>query len=79
MYTFIGVSFLAGTGIILLTTCLTWVFRKKCSKLDEEASKISEKSWKVLEEMLSIIKFIKINVLEKYFIRKVAEAKKAEE
>lgn len=71
MYNFIGISFLSGIGVMILTITLTFVFSKISIKANENVLKAKDERMKVTEEIFSIIRFIKINAFEKYFWQKL--------
>ena len=47
-------------------------------KLNEKSMKAKDKRMKVTEEMLDIIRYIKISAIEKFFYRKVDEKREKE-
>lgn len=61
MYNFIGISFLSGIAVMILTITLTFVFSKISIKANENVLKAKDKRMKVTEEIFNIIRFIKIN------------------
>lgn len=71
MYTFIGISFLSGIAVMVLTITLTFVFSKISIKANEKVLNAKDDRMKVTEEIFSIIRFIKINAFEKYFWQKL--------
>lgn len=71
MYSYIGVSFAFGMGTMILMIAVTFFLAKKISKVNEETLKRKDQRMKKTEELLDIIRFIKINALEKYFYHKV--------
>lgn len=77
MYTYIGVSFAFGMGTMIFMIALTFFLAKKISKVNEETLKRKDQRMKVTEEILDIIRFIKINALEKYFYKKLDEKREA--
>jgi ATP-binding cassette subfamily C (CFTR/MRP) protein 1 len=71
MYTYIGVSFGSGMATMLGMIALTFYLAKRISKVNENTLKAKDARMKVTEEILDIIRFIKINAIEKYFFRKL--------
>lgn len=71
MYSFIGISFLSGVAVMIMTITLTFVFSKISIKANESVLKAKDERMKVTEEIFSIIRFIKINAFEKYFWQKL--------
>ena len=71
MYNFIGVSFLSGVGVMLITIALTFVCAKISIKANEDVLKAKDERMKVTEEIFNIIRFIKVNAFEKYFWQKL--------
>lgn len=73
MYHFIGISFLAGTGVLIITTSLTYVSSRRSYRFNREILKKKDQRMRVTQELLDIIRYIKINSIEKYFYKKVDE------
>lgn len=71
MYSYIGVSFVFGMGTMILMIGVTFVLAKKIARVNETTLKRKDERMKNTEEMLNIIRFIKINAFEKYFYKKV--------
>jgi ATP-binding cassette subfamily C (CFTR/MRP) protein 1 len=71
MYNFIGVSFLSGIGVMLITIGCTFICSKISVKANENVLKAKDERMKVTEEIFSIIRFIKTNAFEKYFWQKL--------
>ena len=63
MYHFIGISFLAGVGVMLVTLTLTYLFQKKAYKYNSNILEKKDLRMKVTQEMLDIIRYIKINAI----------------
>ena len=63
MYHFIGISFLAGVGVMLVTLTLTYLFQKKAYKYNSNILEKKDERMKVTQEMLDIIRYIKINAI----------------
>jgi ABC-type multidrug transport system fused ATPase/permease subunit len=71
MYYFIGIAFLAGIGVMIFTIVCTYFFQKRVYRYNEEVLKKKDERMKVTQEMLDIIRYIKINSIEKFFYNKV--------
>jgi len=71
LYIYIGISFLVGIGIMIVLFFVTMIFTKIAAKGNDDLLKAKDARMKVAEEILHIIKFIKINVLEKHFYNKI--------
>lgn len=71
MYSFIGLSFLSGFGIIIIVMMCTFFASKIASKGNDVLLKKKDARLKVTEEIFNIIRFIKINAMEKFFFRKL--------
>jgi ABC-type multidrug transport system fused ATPase/permease subunit len=71
MYHFIGIAFLAGFGVLLLTIFTTYLTSRRTYRYNKELLKKKDERMKVTQEMLDIIRYIKINAIEKYFYEKV--------
>lgn len=78
MYSYIGVSFAFGMGTMILMIAITFFLAKRIAKVNEVTLKRKDERMKNTEEMLDIIRFIKINAFEKYFYRKVDQKRSAE-
>ena len=63
MYHFIGISFLAGVGVMLVTLTLTYLFQKKAYQYNSKILEKKDERMKVTQEMLDIIRYIKINAI----------------
>lgn len=61
MYSFIGVSFLAGIGIIILMGLFIFVNSTLNAKANEKLLKAKDKRMKVATEIFNLIRFIKVN------------------
>jgi ABC-type bacteriocin/lantibiotic exporter with double-glycine peptidase domain len=71
MYSFIGISFLSGLLVMILSMLFTFFLMKIQAKLNAKLSKAKDSRMKVTEEILSAIRFIKVNAYEKYFFNKL--------
>jgi ATP-binding cassette subfamily C (CFTR/MRP) protein 1 len=71
MYNFIGISFLSGVGVMVVTIFMTFVCAKISIKANENVLKAKDERMKVTEEIFNIIRFIKVNAFEKYFWQKL--------
>lgn len=78
MYNFIGISFLAGMGAMIFTISITYIVAKKSIKYNEEMLLVKDQRMKATQEMLDIIRFIKINAIQKFFFLKVNEKRMKE-
>jgi ATP-binding cassette subfamily C (CFTR/MRP) protein 1 len=61
MYSFIGVSFLAGMGIIFLLGIQTFFNSKLTAKANDKLLTAKDKRMKIATEIFNIIRFIKVN------------------
>jgi ATP-binding cassette subfamily C (CFTR/MRP) protein 1 len=71
MYSFIGISFLSGLFVMISSMLFTYFLMKIQAKLNSNLSKAKDARMKVTEEILSAIRFIKVNSYEKYFFNKL--------
>ena len=71
MYYFIGVSFLSGVGVLILTSICSFITSKKSYEFNKVLLKKKDERMKVTQEMLDIIRYLKINAMEKFFYNKV--------
>lgn len=71
MYSFIGISFVSGFVIIILVMICTFTVSRIASKGNDLLLKKKDERLKVTEEIFNIIRFIKINAMEKFFFRKL--------
>lgn len=78
MYYFIGVSFLAGIGVMCLTIGSTYFTSKWSYHYNSEILTKKDQRMKVTQEMFDIIRYIKINAIEKFFYNKVDEKRMQE-
>lgn len=63
MYFFIGVSFVSGIVTMLVMIICTFFLSKKAVALNEQVLKAKDARMKVTQEMLDVIRFIKINAI----------------
>jgi ABC-type bacteriocin/lantibiotic exporter with double-glycine peptidase domain len=75
MYSFIGVSFLAGIGIIVIMSVFIFINSKINAKANEKLLEAKDKRMKVATEIFNLIRFIKVNAWEKYFFKKLNQAR----
>lgn len=78
MYNFIGVSFLAGIGVILIMSVFILINSKLNAKANEKLLKAKDKRMKITTEIFNLIRFIKVNAWEKYFFKKLNNARNEE-
>jgi hypothetical protein len=63
MYNYIGVSFASGMGAMITMIGLTFLVAKSISKVNETTLKAKDSRMKVTQEILDIIRFIKVNAI----------------
>lgn len=63
LYIYIGPSFLVGTGVMIALMLFTLVFTKISTKYNDYLLKAKDSRMKLTEQIMQIIKFIKINAL----------------
>jgi ABC-type multidrug transport system fused ATPase/permease subunit len=78
MYHFIGISFLAGIGVLLLTIGATYLTSRKSYEYNKQILRKKDERMRATQEMLDTIRYIKINAIEKYFYGKVDEKRMEE-
>jgi ATP-binding cassette subfamily C (CFTR/MRP) protein 1 len=61
MYSFIGISFLAGMGIIFLVGVLTFFNSKLSVEANDKLLTAKDERMKIATEIFNIIRFIKVN------------------
>jgi ABC-type bacteriocin/lantibiotic exporter with double-glycine peptidase domain len=71
MFHYIGISFLAGLGVIFVTFILNLFIGKLTWTLNKQLMTAKDERTKKANELFSQIKFIKLNALEDYFVNKV--------
>lgn len=71
MYQYIGISFASGMSAMILMIGITFFVAKKISVVNENTLNAKDKRMKITQQILDIIRFIKVNALEKYFFRKL--------
>ena len=78
MYMVLGWTFLTSIGFMVVIMVTSYFITKVNKKLNDKTMKAKDKRMKATEEMLDIIRFIKISAIEKFFYRKVDEKREAE-
>lgn len=78
MYQYIGVSFASGMTAMIVMIGFTFFIAKKISKVNETTLRAKDERMKITQEILDIIRYIKVNALEKYFFRKLDGKRNAE-
>ena len=73
MYFVLGLTFLSAIGVMLIIMVTSYFITKVNKKLNDRTMKAKDKRMKATEEMLDIIRYIKISAIEKFFFRKVDE------
>jgi len=58
-------------GTMFVMIAITFFIAKSISKVNENTLKAKDIRMKITEEILDIIRFIKINALEKYFYHRL--------
>ena len=71
MYFYVQIAFLSGVAIIVLLIIFNYFVSKRINRLNEKVLKAKDERIKVTEEMLDIIRFIKISAIEKFFFNKL--------
>lgn len=75
LYSFIGVSFLAGFGIIIVIGLVVFFVNKLNTKANDALLKAKDKRMKITNEIFNQIRFVKANAWEKYFFNKLNRAR----
>ncbi|CAK67068.1 unnamed protein product (macronuclear) [Paramecium tetraurelia] len=78
MFVYIGLSFLGGFGIMLLTAVWNTMIGKFLMKYQQTMMKEKDKRTNCANQIFSQIKFIKINAFEEFFREKLFKLRKAE-
>lgn len=78
MYRYIGISFAAGMAAMVALIALTFLIAKRISIVNETTLAAKDARMKVTQEILDIIRFIKVNAVEKHFFRKLDDKRNAE-
>jgi ABC-type bacteriocin/lantibiotic exporter with double-glycine peptidase domain len=71
MYRYIGLSFAAGMAAMILMIALTFLVAKSISKVNEITLRAKDSRMKITQEILDIIRFIKVNAIEKHFFKQL--------
>jgi len=71
MYFVIGIAFLSAIGIMIVILIISYFISKVAVTLNEKSLKAKDERMKATEEMLDIIRYIKISAIEKFFYKKV--------
>ncbi|CAD8125126.1 unnamed protein product [Paramecium sonneborni] len=78
MFVYIGLSFLGGFGIMLLTAIWNTLIGKFLMKYQQTMMKEKDKRTNCANQIFSQIKFIKINAFEQFFKEKLFQLRKVE-
>ncbi|CAD8105461.1 unnamed protein product [Paramecium primaurelia] len=78
MFVYIGLSFLGGFGIMILTAVWNTLIGKFLMKYQQTMMKEKDKRTNCANQIFSQIKFIKINAFEDFFRNKLFKLRKAE-
>lgn len=78
MYRFIGISFLAGIGVLVVMSLMIFLNSSLQAKTAERLLQTKDKRIKTTTEIFNNIRFIKSSAWEKYFLNKVSQDRKAE-
>lgn len=73
MYRFIGGSFTVGMMTMKVLIAITVQLAKRIGLINKITNEAKDKRTKITQELLEMIRFIKISTLEKYFYRRVDE------
>lgn len=71
MYFVLGIAFLTTIGVIFIVLLASYFLSKITVRLNEQVLSAKDHRMKATEEMLDIIRFIKISAIEKFFFKKV--------
>lgn len=71
MYYILGFTFITTISIIFIILIVSYFLSKITVKLNEEVLKAKDERMKVTEEMIDIIRYIKISAIEKFFYKKI--------
>lgn len=63
MYQYIGISFASGMSAMILMIGMTFIVAKKISVVNESTLNAKDKRMKITQQILDIIRFIKVNAL----------------
>lgn len=78
LYNFIGLSFLAGFGIIVVIGIVVFLVNKLNTVANDALLKAKDKRMNITNEIFNQIRFIKANAWEKYFFNKLNRARNLE-
>jgi ABC-type bacteriocin/lantibiotic exporter with double-glycine peptidase domain len=78
MYFVLRFTFLTTIGIILIILVISYFISKVSVRLNEKSLKAKDERMKATEEMLDIIRYIKISAIEKFFFNKVNDKREKE-
>jgi ABC-type bacteriocin/lantibiotic exporter with double-glycine peptidase domain len=73
MYFVLRLTFLTTIGIIAILLVISYLISKIGARLNVRSLKAKDERMKATEEMLDIIRYIKISAIEKFFYNKVNE------
>ena len=72
-YNYVGLSFVAAVAVMVLLAIFSYFNGRAMRAINEKVLKAKDERLKVTKEMLDIIRFIKISVIEKFFFKKIDE------
>lgn len=72
LYWTLGLTFLTAVGIMTVVIIISYFLSKISARYNENILKAKDERMKTTQEMLDIIRFIKIGTIEKFFFRKVS-------
>ena len=78
LYLNIGVSFLVGLGVMALMILLTLIFTHVAATINDALLEVKDERMQLTQEILEIIKFIKVSAQEKYFFQKLDQKREEE-
>ena len=78
MYFALGLTFLTTIGMMTVVMIASYFVSKVSVKLNERSLKAKDERMKATEEMLDIIRYIKISAIEKYIFKKVNQKRDKE-
>ena len=78
MYVAVGISFLAGVGVLLIMTLINYVINKKYLKVQERMMHKKDERMKITTEVLNGIKYVKMSGWEEAFLGKIVRGREEE-
>lgn len=78
MYINLGLSFIAGMGVMILVLLIVYFITKRLNRVNDNLLKSKDSRMKITTEIFGNIRFIKSNAWEKYYFNKLNRSRNEE-